>query len=62
MPHHFTKATVSARVWCKVCGKETVHLVFDGRRGGCTECMARRDAEKVAREAVLPAAVQEKLF
>lgn len=62
MPHHFTKATTEASVWCTVCGKQTVHLVFDGRRGGCTACIARREAEKAAREAEPPVAVQEKLF
>jgi hypothetical protein len=64
MPHHFTKATVMATVWCDVCGKPTVHHVFDGRRGGCQECIARRDAEHVQREAekLSPAAVQERLF
>lgn len=63
MPHHYTKATVEASEYCNVCEKQTLHLVFDGRRGGCTACIARRDAEKVER-AELPAAaaVQGKLF
>lgn len=62
MPHHFTKSTVSATFWCRPCGKPTVHYVFDGRRGGCQECIARREAEKAEREAKAPAAVQERLF
>jgi hypothetical protein len=59
---HFTKATVQARVWCNVCSRQTVHLVFDGRRGSCTECIAKREAEKVARDAVPAAAEQMGLF
>ena len=62
MSQHYTKATVEASEYCSVCGKQTVHLVFDGRRGGCTACIARRDEEKTAREAEPPVAVQEKLF
>ncbi len=62
MPHHFTKSTVEPTFWCKPCGKPTVHYVFDGRRGGCRECIARQEAAKVAREAVPAAAEQGKLF
>jgi len=64
MPHHFTKGTVTATCWCKPCGKPTVHYVFDGRRGGCQECIARRDQEHAQREAEKrpPAAEQGKLF
>jgi hypothetical protein len=62
MPHHFTKSTVSATFWCKTCGKDTVHYVFDGRRGGCKECIAKRDAEHDAREAVPAPAEQMGLF
>jgi len=64
MPHHFTKSTVQATFWCKPCGKPTVHRVDDGRRGACHECLAKREAEAVQREAEKkpPAAVQERLF
>jgi hypothetical protein len=51
MPEHFNKATVEAKFWCKVCRKPTMHYVHDGRRGGCHECIARREAEKEQREA-----------
>jgi hypothetical protein len=64
MPHHFTKSTVSATFWCKPCGKATVHYVFDGRRGGCQECIARYEREAADREAEArpQPAVQGKLF
>jgi hypothetical protein len=51
-----------ATAWCTVCGRETVHLVFDKRLGGCTVCVDRRGAEKAAREATAAPAVQERLF
>lgn len=35
MPHHFTKNTVSASVWCPTCNKHTMHYVWDGRIGRC---------------------------
>ena len=31
MPHHFTKNTVEASFWCKKCGKDTPHEIWDGR-------------------------------
>lgn len=62
MSQHYTKATVEAMEWCNVCAKHTVHLVFDGRRGACRECIARREAEKAAREDLPPAAEQISLF
>lgn len=61
MPHHFTKSTVSASFWCSPCGKPTVHDVFEGRRGGCHECIARRVAEAAQREAEKKLAAQEQL-
>ena len=54
MPEHFSKSTVEAKFWCKPCGKPTMHYVSDGRRGGCKECIARREAEKEARDATPP--------
>ena len=62
MPHHFTKNTVSATFWCKPCGKPTVHYVFDGRRGGCKECIAKREREAAERESEPPAPEQMGLF
>lgn len=62
MPHHFTKNTVSATFWCSKCGKPTVHYVLDGRRGGCHVCIAKREAEKDAREVAPAPAEQMGLF
>jgi hypothetical protein len=60
MAEHFSKSTVEAKFWCKPCGKPTVHYVFDGRRGGCQECIKRRENEAAVRR---PApAKQETLF
>ncbi len=50
MPHHFTKATIEATVWCKKCGKPTPHLIYDGRRGSCKICIARLEEEAARRE------------
>ena len=41
MAEHFSKATVQAKVWCKRCGKATMHSVWDGRRGSCFKCSSR---------------------
>jgi hypothetical protein len=38
MPHHYTKATVEASVWCNRCGKETPWRIADGRRQFCLAC------------------------
>jgi hypothetical protein len=46
MPHHFTKATVSATFWCTKCHKDTHHRVDDGRRGPCLECMKKLEAAR----------------
>lgn len=59
MAHHFTKNTVSATFWCTPCGKPTVHYVFDGRRGGCQECIAKREVEAAKREAEKTEAEQQ---
>ena len=39
MPEHYTKNVVEASVWCKVCGKFTMHRIDGGRRGPCLNCM-----------------------
>ena len=38
MPHHYTKTTVEASVWCNRCGKETPWRIADGRRQFCLVC------------------------
>lgn len=58
MPEHYPKNTVTASVWCKVCGRETTHRIDDGRRGPCMECMHQRELEVVKK----PPAKQEGLF
>jgi hypothetical protein len=62
MPHHFTKATVQAECWCKPCGKYTQWTVYNGRRGACLECIARREKEAKDRPVQKPAAEQGRLF
>ena len=37
MPFHFPKATTEAPWFCKKCGRETQHRVFDGRLAHCLE-------------------------
>lgn len=46
MPHHFTKATVSASFYCNSCGKDTEHRIDDGRRGPCLNPEHRKREEK----------------
>ena len=40
MPHHFTKGTVQASIWCNRCNKETPWRIADGRRQYCLTCYA----------------------
>jgi len=35
MPHHYPKSTVQADYFCRKCGKNTPHYVYDGRLGRC---------------------------
>jgi len=39
MSEHYTKNTLAASCWCKVCHKETLHRVDGGRRGPCLDCL-----------------------
>lgn len=41
MPEHYTKATLEVSVWCRACGKHTMHRVDSGRRGPCLECLRK---------------------
>jgi hypothetical protein len=61
MPHHFSKSTVEASVWCNPCGRETPHSIADGRRGSCLVCLKKlEDAPKA--EALPPIAEQKEMF
>jgi hypothetical protein len=62
MPHHFPKTTIEATCWCKPCGKPTRWSVFNGRRGACLECIAKREQQAKDRKPVQPAAEQGRLF
>jgi hypothetical protein len=66
MAQHFTKLTIEASEYCKVCRRETVHNVQGGRLGACQECLGRRGEEKASREAAearqAPAVEQLGLF
>lgn len=61
MPEHFNKQTVEAKFWCAKCHKPTMHYVFDGRRGGCQECIKNQERKPEANPAP-PPATQESLF
>lgn len=39
MKEHFSKNTVEASLWCKKCGKFTMHSVVRGLQGTCLTCM-----------------------
>ena len=53
MPEHYTKNTVEATVWCKRCGKETPHHIYDSRRGACLVCLARPTSPATKKPAVI---------
>lgn len=61
MPHHFTKSTVEASIFCNTCMKETRWKVADGRRQYCLKCQARRDQARVEK-AETPTEQQFNLF
>lgn len=46
MPHHYTKGTVEASIWCNKCRKETPWRIADGRRQYCLTCYAKPAAEE----------------
>lgn len=49
MPHHFTKSTVEASIWCNRCNKPTPWRIADGRRQYCIPCSERpKEATKSA--------------
>jgi len=41
MPHHFTKTTIEASIWCNRCRRETPWRIADGRRQFCLICYER---------------------
>jgi hypothetical protein len=47
MKQFFTKSTVEARCWCKVCQRKTMWRIDSGRPGACLVCVERieRDHE-----------------
>jgi len=63
MPQHYTRNTVSVSVWCKVCGRATMHRVDGTRRGPCLDCLAERVRQATLRAAAKkPEAKQGDLF
>jgi hypothetical protein len=42
MPHHFTKSTEQAMIFCPRCMKETMWKIADGRRQFCLPCQERK--------------------
>ena len=45
MPHHFTKDTIQAAIFCNACMKETPWRIADGRRQFCLTCYERKQAQ-----------------
>lgn len=62
MPEHYPKNTVEVTVWCNTCFKFTRHSVFNGRRGACLECIAKREKETKDRKPIEPVAEQRRLL
>jgi hypothetical protein len=62
MPHHFTKATTEASIWCNKEGKMTMWRVADGRRQYCLSCQAKKDQARLAEKAAPPPVEQRRLF
>jgi hypothetical protein len=58
---HYTKNTLSARAWCGDCSAFTDHKVSDGHliKSHCLPCAEKREAERLARPKIEPAAHQE---
>ena len=55
MPHHFTKGTVEAAIWCNKCNRETPWRIVDGKRQYCLTCYNKPPEEKSPTiEATLP--------
>lgn len=49
MPHHFTKNTVQAEIFCPRCMKETPWRIAEGRRQFCMVCYDKgRDHDEKA--------------
>jgi len=50
MPHHFTKATVEASIFCQKCMKFTPWRIADGRRQFCLVCYDRPTERQIAKQ------------
>lgn len=61
MPHHFTKTTVEASIYCTRCGKDTPWRIADGRRQFCLVCYDKPVDKKPVIQAT-PAPAQADLF
>jgi hypothetical protein len=48
MPHHHTKSTVEASLWCNRCNKETPWRIADGRQQFCLTCYSKPMEAKAA--------------
>ena len=51
MKEHFTKATVQAESWCKVCKRLTPHRIDGGRKGPCLKCREQRERQHLEGQA-----------
>jgi hypothetical protein len=59
MGEHFTRNTVSVAAWCNKCRRQTLHRVYDRRKGPCLDCIARLEATHAAAK---PAAEKQLTF
>jgi hypothetical protein len=62
MGHHYTKNTIEASAWCRVCNRHTPHRVCDRRLDSCLNCIERLNREHAERAAKPAPPTQENLF
>ncbi len=61
MPHHFTKDTTEAAIFCNKCMKETMWRIADGRRQWCIACYEKQQSPEKKKEEP-PQDIQQNLF
>lgn len=45
MTQHYSRNTVEASAWCKVCGKDTMHRIDGVKLGPCLTCIQRLELQ-----------------
>jgi hypothetical protein len=46
MTQHYTRNTVEASAWCRVCGRDTMHRIDGVKLGPCLACIKRLELQK----------------